>query len=141
MKTYIHQVKVGNNYSDLKQVRAGVPQGTIIGPTLRTLTYDTGILATDLNPEVAAAKLEVALNKIEQWVSNWRIKVNPSKSSNITFTLNKSAPPPVPLNDETIPVAMSVKYLGLHLDSTLTWAHHITMKTNKELSIKLSKMR
>jgi hypothetical protein len=43
------------------------------------------------------------------------------------------------MNNEQIPSADHVKYLGLHLDSKLTWRHHIFTK-RKQLDLALTKM-
>jgi hypothetical protein len=43
------------------------------------------------------------------------------------------------MNNEHLPCADHVKYLGLHLDSKLTWRHHIFTK-RKQLSLALTKM-
>jgi hypothetical protein len=43
------------------------------------------------------------------------------------------------MNNEQLPSADHVKYLGLHLDSKLTWRHHIFTK-GKQLGLALTKM-
>jgi hypothetical protein len=64
------------------------------------------------------------------------MKANEAKSIQITFTLNKMTRPPVKLNNEHLPQADEVKYLGMHLDRRLTWRKHITTK-RKQLDLKL----
>jgi len=44
--------------------------------------------------------------------------------------------PPVKLNNDHLPQAGEVKYLGIHLDRRLTWHKHITTK-RKQLDLKL----
>ena len=44
--------------------------------------------------------------------------------------------PSVKLNNEHLPQADEVKYLGIHLDRRLTWRKHITTK-RKQLDLKL----
>ena len=65
--------------------------------------------------------------------------VNETKSTHITFTNKKITCPSVHLNSNIIPYGNSVKYLGLHLDSRLTWKTHIGKKRN-ELNIKYKKL-
>jgi N-acetylglutamate synthase/N-acetylornithine aminotransferase len=49
-------------------------------------------------------------------VKTWRMKAKEAKSVQVTFTLNKMTCPPVKLNNEHLPQADEVKYLGIHLD-------------------------
>lgn len=70
----------------------------------------------------------------------WKIKVNENKSTHITFTLRPTTIPPVCINNQTIPIADSVKYLGLLLDKRLTWANHIKAKRTS-LNLRLHKLR
>ena len=53
------------------------------------------------------------------------IKVNETKSIQVIHTLRRSDCPHVYLNNIEIPRANVAKYLGLHLDSKMTWKVHI----------------
>jgi len=64
------------------------------------------------------------------------MKANEAKSVQVTFTLNKMTCPTVKLNNDHLPQADEVKYLGIHLDRRLTWRKHITTK-RKQLDLKL----
>jgi hypothetical protein len=77
---------------------------------------------------MAVHKLQTALTDIQQWLAIWRFKANELKSTHITFTLKRSACPPVQLNGAFLPQADEVKYLGVHLDGRLTWRKHIESK-------------
>ena len=67
--------------------------------------------------------------------TKWRIKVNQNKSTHITFTDRKGQCPSISINQTTSPQGSTVKYLGLHFDSKLTWREHITKK-RKQLDLK-----
>jgi hypothetical protein len=54
----------------------------------------------------------------------WRIRVNETKSTHVTFTLRREDCPAVYLNGRHIPQDSTVKYLGIHLDCRLTWKTH-----------------
>ena len=56
------------------------------------------------------------------------IKVNPTKSTHVCFTLRKGTCPNVFLKNEHIPQKCEVRYLGLILDKKLTWKSHIKKK-------------
>lgn len=140
----LFQVKFGEECSALREIEAGVPQGSVLGPVLYTIftadipqsedilcaTYadDTACLASSPNPVIASEKLQTHLNKIDQWLDKWRIKASPSKSVHITFTLRRGDCPPVTMKGEILPHKASVKYLGCHLDRGLYWKTHILAK-------------
>jgi hypothetical protein len=68
-------------------------------------------------------------------MEQWKIKVNPEKSSQITFTTRRAVCPQVSINNIPIPTKQEVKYLGLHLDERLTWRTHINAK-RRQLELK-----
>ena len=77
---------------------------------------------------MAAHRLQMHLNKIQSWLQTWRMKANEAKSVQVTFILNKMTCPRVKLNNDHLPQADEVKYLGIHLRRRLTWCKHITTK-------------
>ena len=89
---------------------------------MATFADDTAILSSDPDPVRASEKLQHHLNLLQNWLEQWRIKVNP------TFTTRRGICPPVNLHSTPIPVKKEVKYLGLHLDGKLTWKTHIKAK-------------
>jgi hypothetical protein len=48
----------------------------------------------------------------------------------ITFTLRKSSTSDVSINDIQIPRKIEIKYLGMTINSKLTWKQHIVKKRN-----------
>lgn len=159
LKSYLEQrqffVKQHDKQSNLFQIEAGVPQGSVLGPILYLLytsdipttshteiaTYadDTTVLASNTDPIIASKHLQDNLNEIHIWLSKWKIKVNETKSTHVTFTLRRETCPPVTLNNQILPQASEVKYLGIHLDRRLTWHKHIWTK-RMQLGIKLRNM-
>jgi hypothetical protein len=47
-------------------------------------------------------------------MEQWKITVNPAKSTQITFTTRRTICPQVSINSFPIPIKQEVKYLGLH---------------------------
>jgi hypothetical protein len=52
------------------------------------------------------------------------------------FTQKKGKCPAVYINNTALPQSSTVKYLGFHLDSRLTWKQHIAKK-RKQLDLKV----
>jgi hypothetical protein len=135
LKSYLHNrhfcVKVGNDYSELKSIHAGVPEGSVLVPLLyllytadlatspitliATFADDTSILTTDSDPAVALHLLQTDLLAIQHWLKRWRMKVNETTSTHVTFTTRCAICPLVKI-DVQLPQSDEVKYLGLHLD-------------------------
>jgi hypothetical protein len=153
LKSYLSdrkfQVRVGNEKSELQPIKAGVPQGSVVGPTLYvlyisdlptstnttlgTFADDTVILSVNEDSRRVASDLQCHLNTLQTWFEKWRIRINENKSCSMTFTLRKRSTPDVTINDIQIPRKTEIKYLGMTIDSKLTWKQHIANE-NKSTS-------
>jgi len=112
---------------------ADVPQSDTT--ILSTFADDTAIFTTHPDPTLASASLQDHLRTIENWTRKWRLKINETKSSHITFTLRRGHCPPVYINQTVVPQAETVKFLRLHFDKRLTWKNHVATK-RKQLDLK-----
>ena len=66
------------------------------------------------------------LAKYQKWcLDNWII-INPKKTENIKFNVNKLI---IIINNHTIIESSVVKYLGLYIDNNLNWKFHISHVT------------
>lgn len=159
LKSYISgrlfRIKQGNHYSGLKDIKAGVPQGSVLGPvlyllythdipqtngtTIATFADDTTVLAVEENIVEATNKLQHAINKISTWTEKWRIKLNETKSVHVNFTNRKTHHIPIKIGSNRLPHSNSAKYLGMTLDAKLRWSEHVKKK-REELNIKYKKM-
>lgn len=150
------RVKQGNEYSALKEIKAGVPQGSILGPILyliytsdipqienvilATFADDTSVMAVGSNIKEATDQLQAANDEISDWCLKWKIKLNETKSTHVNFTNRKiEAPPVVKLNNVVIPHGNKAKYLGMTLDTKLRWKEHVKLK-KQELECKYRNM-
>jgi hypothetical protein len=100
-------------------ILARVPQGSILGPLfyilytsdLPTSRYtkmgafadDIAIFATHADPTTASRNFQEHLLTIQHWLQKWKIKVNETKSSYITFTLRKDNCPVIRINQTVLP--------------------------------------
>jgi hypothetical protein len=89
---------------------------------------DKIIYTSHENPLTVGYNLQTHLDHMSSWYTKWKIKINHTKSSHLTFTLKQGAVPPITLNGLVIPKVTSSRYLGLILDQRLTWADHIKSK-------------
>lgn len=148
LKSYLQErhflVKHEEEMTKLVEIKAGVPQGSVMGPLLyliftadlptdnnamyATFADDTAILTTDENPVRAVQKLQNSLDHAQEWFKKWHIKLNETKSVYVPFTKRRGICPPIALNGKEILPSDSAKYLGIHIDKTLTWRTHIWKK-------------
>ena len=131
--------------SRTKHYTNGVPQGSVLSPTLFNLymhdiptptTPNTNIMsyADDLtilsqHPkyETAAAQLQTYIHTLEHWLSQNRLKVSTTKSTLTLLTpFNReyNAQPHITLNNTPIPVTPTTKILGVTLDRGVTFKQH-----------------
>jgi hypothetical protein len=131
--------------SSRRVMRAGVAQGGLISPVLFSLYVndmssssphvelalnadDTAVIATSRKPTLFVSYLESYLNDLQWWLCEWRIAINVSKSSAMIFARDRRRfvqPLPVTLYGEPIEWFDTTRYLGVTLDTRLTWSPHI----------------
>lgn len=151
------EVHHGSAISTTRLIEAGVPQGSILGPTLFNLFIndlpqtpqislslyadDTALVAQSLNGSLATKYLQTALDNLEEYYERWRIKINVSKSVAVLFSKKrgkKTKTGRLTLFNETIPWKKEAKYLGVTMDQRLTWSSHVretTAKATKRLGM------
>lgn len=149
------RIKQEDSYSKLNEIKAGVPQGSVLGPVLyllytcdlptfnnniiATFADDTAVMAIANTNEEAAIKLQRSINKIQDWTLKWRIKLNQTKSVHVDFTNQRIVHKPIYICNQAVPYADTAKYLGMTLDAKLRWKVHVKKK-KEELEIRYRKM-
>jgi Reverse transcriptase (RNA-dependent DNA polymerase) len=139
------QVCVGGSLSSAKLIPAGVPQGSILSPFLYSIytadikrprdtnialyADDTALITTGKLTKAIIRRLNSAIKSVNKFYKKWKINLNLDKSQAIIFPFNKS-PKRKPISnivvdDSTIKFSKEVTYLGITLDSKLTFASHI----------------
>lgn len=138
------QVRLETATSSLKELTAGVPQGTVLSPFLYTLytsdfpkypttkfalyADDTTIYNSSYFVQAARARLAYHVLELQPYFAEWKLTVNPSKTELIVFTKRKVSEKilnPIMINNIPINQSPRVKYLGIILDQRLFFNKHI----------------
>ena len=140
---------VSGAVSDWTYIRAGVPQGSILGPLLfllyindivnnigsniRLFADNTSLSIIVDDPVTAAGCINADLGRISNWASRWLVTFNPSKTETLLISrkLNKPLHPPLFMQNHQISEADSHKHLGLYFSNDCTWHQHINNITVK----------
>lgn len=151
LKNRSFKVCISNEYSESRSLPAGLPQGSVLSPLLYSIfTYDISIkrnhdaaFYADDSALICSGKVSNAIVKqlgqsikhVEKYFKKWKIKINHEKTQAIIFPYNKSPKrvPSIPLQflGNVIELKSSIKYLGVTLDSKLTFGEHIRNSCEK----------
>ena len=156
-KSYLSDRKVivhtSSSVSGTNNINIGVPQGTVLGPTLFLLyVNDLSFAITDASLDMyaddatiscfgdtldeAAKKLNICLTSVSHWFNINRLVINTSKSNFlVTSTRSKIKQLPehihIKFNDVNLKRIRSTKLLGIFLDESLSFNDHITYLKQK----------
>lgn len=135
--------------SDWVFIKAGVPQGSILGPMLfllyindivhdigsniRLFADDTSLFIIVDNPMNAAARLTLDLEKISRWAATWLVTFNPTKTESLLISrkLSRDQHPPIFMQNHQISEVSAHKHLGVFFSNDCSWHNHITYITDK----------
>ena len=137
------QIKIEKYVGPKFQLRAGVPQGSILSPTLFIFyTHDvpppaiqtdmdvifaddiTQVIIHEGNREEAAIQTEREVVRVNNYEKLWKIKTNKNKFRMITAS--RTHPAPISIDDENLPFNENVNILGLTLKRTGTLSHIVS---------------
>lgn len=129
--------------SQPQSVISGIPQGSVLVPTLFSLFINdliphissTPVLYADdltLVKPIKSTKdyddLQQDLDRVHIWTTVNKLPLSASKSKSVYFTTQRKVPCPLPLlrmNDEVINRSDNIKILGVTLDTRLTFSNHV----------------
>ena len=153
------RVLLNGKSSEWATIKAGVPQGSILGPLLfliyindlsdgiisdvKLFAEDTSIFSTVYSTNKTADSLNNDLQKISEWAYKWKMSFNPDptkQAQEVIFSrkLKKSLHPSIKFNNVPVQNASSQKHLCLILDDKLNFKSHLREKCskfNKEIGI------
>ena len=132
----------GVERSRLKRLRTGVPQGSVLAPTLFNISV------SDVSPTAATkyacaddlalsvslrstsdieASLTDDMHKIASYLHQWRLRLNQAKTTVSLFHLHKAMAHKklnVSLNGNMLPFTNNPVYIGATIDRSLTYKEH-----------------
>ena len=96
---------------------------------IRLYADNTGVFVHNKNIHNPIKQAKTSFRKLQKWFLCNKLTLNCSKSYfSIFHTKNKHIPEgldEIVVDDATIKISASVKYIGLHIDENLNWNVHI----------------
>ena len=153
----MQRVILNGQYSEWSTLKAGVPQGSVLGPLLflifinditfviehckiRLFADDTCLFITVDNRIDAAEKINKDLENITSWSNKWLVNFSPPKTKSLIISNKKNlhTHPKLNLNGTDIEEVKFHKHLGVYITQNLRWNNHIddiVIKSSKKLDI------
>ena len=139
---------VNGHLSTAYPVGSGVPQGSILGPTVFLLYVnvaedtpprgaDVAVYADDTtlykcfsakgDVDTDAEILEAAVSALAEWGNTWHIKFEPAKSQALTISHHRSPieVPAINVQGTVVPEVAELRLLGIMFDKDLSFRTHI----------------
>ena len=146
------RVVLNGQHSSWADVKAGVPQGSILGPLLfliyindlpnglnsnvKLFADDTSLFSVVHNITDPANLLNSDLSKINEWALQWKMSFNPDpikQAQEIIFSrkTSKRNHPGLTFNNNIVNLTTKHKHLGMIFDSKLSFDEHLKSALKK----------
>ena len=140
------RVLLNGQVSGWSDDKAGVPQGSILGPLLfliytndlseglssnaKLFADDTSLFSVIHDSNSSALELSNDLAKINRWAFQWKMSFNPDpkkQAQEVIFSRKSKATshPPLVFNNNNVMQDASHKHLGIILDTPLSFEKHL----------------
>ena len=147
LKNRTQSVVVEGHQSEVLPVLSGVPQGSVLGPSLflcyindlpdslksrvRLFADDTVVYLT-INSIHDSETLQQDLCKLEQWEKTWSMEFNPDKCEVIRISKKRKITNfPYKLHRKELKSTKNAKYLGITISQDFSWKTHIQNVSHK----------
>ena len=143
------RVVLNGQTSDPVPVLSVVPQGSVLGPVLFLsfindlpdniwysvrLFADDGVLYKNIFSLSDCETLQVDIDNLPQWESDWQMKFNVTKCHSMRVTRHsplKQIKNSYILHNQTLEQVTSATYLGITITDNLDWGHHVPEVSTK----------
>ena len=139
------------------KLREGAPQGGVVSSTL-FLVYmnditttvprhvsntlhadDFAVWCAEEHTTTAVHRIQNTINKVCSWTESWALQLNTTKTVSTLFTLSTAKEKvSLRLNNQPVPQVETPTFLGVTLDTCLTWKSHleaVEAKATRKLAI------
>ena len=142
-------VLVDDQKSSESIVSSGVPQGSVLGPllfliyindlpdcitssTTVRLFADDSVVYRQITSTDDAESLQKDLDALQDWESKWLMHFNATKCQVVQVTNKRTTiPASYSIHGHVLEVTNSAKYLGVHIDSKLSFNTHVDTISKK----------
>ena len=139
------RVRVHGSESSWETVKSGIPQGTVLGPTLfllyindlpQSLLNECALFADDTTAyglgklsKTICSSLSSDIDSAADWAKTWGMLFNAEKSEHLSIKQSSFSPSSsdshVIMGGIQIPKVTEHKHLGIAIQSSLKWSRHI----------------